>query len=59
MELTIKGEIAGRGMKYREVAEKVGIPPKTFYRKLSNDSFTLPEARKIFKELGMKIVIQG
>ncbi|MDD6697823.1 MAG: hypothetical protein PUE51_05700 [Veillonellaceae bacterium] len=57
MELTIKAEIAGSGRKYKDVADEVGIPRQTFYKKLRKDSFTLAEAKRIFDALGAKLVV--
>lgn len=59
MEVSIKGEIASRNMKYKEVAKAVGIPQVTFYKKLKKNSFTLPEAARIFDVLGSKLVLES
>ncbi|SDO85360.1 helix-turn-helix domain-containing protein [Selenomonas ruminantium] len=60
MDISIKGEIARRNLKYNEVAKAVGIKPQTFYRKLDKNSFSLQEAAKIFRFLGIKVaVVEG
>ena len=47
MGVSIKGVIAGRNKKYKDVAAAVKIRPNTFYKKLDKNSFTLAEAEKI------------
>mgnify|MGYP003316164680 CR=1 FL=1 len=57
MGVSIKGVIAGRNKKYKDVAAAVKIRPNTFYKKLDKNSFTLAEAEKILEVLGMKLVL--
>ena len=56
MDYSIKGEIARRNLKYKDVAAKVKISETSFYRKCKNNSFSLAEATRILDVLGMKMV---
>ena len=47
----LKGKIVENGMSVPQFARKVGIAPVTFYRKMKNFTFTIPEAAKICDEL--------
>lgn len=55
MEISVKGEIARRNLKYKDVAREAGIPIATFYKKLHKDSFSLSEAGRVFNSLGMEL----
>ena len=44
--ISVKGEIARRNLKYKDVAAAAGIPATTFYRKLGSNAFSLAEARR-------------
>lgn len=58
MNVSIKGLIASRNRKYKEVAATVGIPQETFYKKLKKNSFSISEANRIFDTLGLKCILQ-
>lgn len=57
MEINIKGLIASHNMKYKDVANRTGIPLVTFYRKLGKNSFSIAETAKIVDILGMRIAL--
>ena len=58
MDFSIKAEIVRRGMTYKEVAEKAGIPARSFYRRCKNNSFTMEEVGRILDVLGLKLTLE-
>ncbi len=55
--ISVKGEIARRNLKYKDVAAAAGIPATTFYRKLGSNAFSLAEAGRVFNAIGVKMVL--
>ncbi len=58
MEISIKGELAARNIKYIDVAKKVNIPVTTFYKKLKKNSFTISEVEAIAEIIGKKLTLE-
>lgn len=50
----LKAIIVERGSTQLEMAEKLGITPKTFYSKMKSGGFCLDEANILIKELCIK-----
>ena len=50
----LKGRIVAKGLTQGEVAEKLGITPKTFSSKLEKGIFTTIEIEKLIKILDLK-----
>jgi transcriptional regulator with XRE-family HTH domain len=48
------GEIKRNGLKHSEVAERIGMSPKTFSQKLNKNKFGIDDAEKMIKLLGIK-----
>ncbi|SHJ24614.1 hypothetical protein [Propionispora hippei] len=57
MEISIKAEIARHNYKYKYVANNVGIPESTFYKKLRKNNFSIGETQKILSFIGAKLVM--
>ena len=55
MTISVKAELARKNMKYGEVAQAVGVPASTFYKKLEKNNFSLGEAEKVFGVIGMEL----
>lgn len=56
--LNVKAELARRNIQYKDVAERIGITPNAFYRKLKANRFSLKEILSIAHELDIKIIVQ-
>jgi len=50
----LRGKIAEAGMTQKEVAQKIGMTPKTFSMKMKSGKFGLDEADKIISLLKIK-----
>lgn len=49
----LRGKIVERGMNVGMLATRLGIDRATLYRKMKDESFTVREAVRIAKELGL------
>ena len=50
----LKGLIAEKGLTQKDVAEQIGISPKTFYEKMQKKAFGTDEAEVMIKMLDIK-----
>lgn len=59
MGVSVRAEIARQNYKYKCVAENIGMPPSTFYKKLRRNDFSIEEVQKIFRFIGVKLLVAG
>ena len=49
----LRGKIVEQGLTVADLADEIGVDKATLYRKLKNESFSIKEAGRISKTLGL------